>query len=407
MEETASVLNPDDMFELRLFLEELLTQIFRSQHSREQGIDVGDVRIRQEVPLDGKAAFADVLISVPDRFEYIVEVDWGYDEARLLASLTRKYQTPVPALSKVSRLVVAVESCSAELRREIERIVPDTWSVEIWDNARLVAALDEAFGVKVDALTPQTIQKVRDGFDYAQGRHAFGDDYANTPLEAALLWQFGHWRLRELYQRHGRDKRAILRPARYANVAVLFADLTGFSGYVRDTPRSQTIRDCLEAFCSKSRYQVINDGGMLYQFLGDAVIGLFGLPDGEQDASERCFDCARSLLSIGDSISNEWQRQLDRLQPAGGAHVGMAMGKLDILSLRPFSRTHMGAIGDTINMARRLSSEASSGQIVASNSVYQSLSSGAQSLLEETPPIEARNVGLIRAFRYDQARKAR
>ena len=67
---------------------------------------------------------------------------------------------------------------------------------------------------------------------------------------------------------------------------------------------------------------------MLYQFLGDAVIGLFGLPSQSDDYVERSFDCARSLLMLGNSVSNEWQRQLDRIQPVSGSHIGMAMGDL-------------------------------------------------------------------------------
>jgi adenylate cyclase len=145
---------------------------------------------------------------------------------------------------------------------------------------------------------------------------------------------------------------------------------------------------------------------MLYQFLGDAVIGLFGIPTHSTDYIERSFDSARSLLTLGDAISNEWQRQLDRLQPVRGSHIGMAMGDLQILSVRPFSRTHTGVIGDAINMAARLSSHAQSGQIVVSNIVYQGLCRSSQSLLHETEPIEAKNVGRIKAWTFDQANHA-
>lgn len=141
---------------------------------------------------------------------------------------------------------------------------------------------------------------------------------------------------------------------------------------------------------------------MLYQFLGDGVIGLFGIPTHSLDYIERSFDCARSLLKLADAISNEWQRQLDRLQPVRGCHIGMAMGDLQILSLRPFSRTHIGVVGDAINMAARLSSYAQPGQIVVSNIVYQSLDPASQSQFRETEPIEAKNVGRIQAWTFDQ-----
>lgn len=76
------------------------------------------------------------------------------------------------------------------------------------------------------------------------------------------------------------------------------------------------------------------------------------------------------------------------------------MGDLQLLSLRPFSRTYIGAIGDAINMAARLSAAAEPGQIVVSNLVYRDLSRDTQKMLRETEPIEAKNVGKIKAWVY-------
>ena len=228
-------------------------------------------------------------------------------------------------------------------------------------------------------------------------------DYENSPLDAALLWHLGYWRLRDLFILACGSKREILRPGTYRAVAVVFADLSGFSGYVRDTPYDRTLQECLTAFCSKARYQIINDGGMLYQFLGDAVIGFFGIPDEPVGYVEHAFDCARSLLMVGESVSNEWQRQLDRVQPVHGSHIGIALGDLHLHSLRPFSRTYIGAIGDAINMAARLSAAAAPGQIVVSNLVYRELPSHGQKLLRETDPVEAKNVGRIKAWLCEQS----
>ena len=133
------------------------------------------------------------------------------------------------------------------------------------------------------------------------------------------------------------------------------------------------MRDCLTAFYAKSRHQIINAGGMLYQFLGDAVIALFGIPDRPGDYLRHALDCATSLSEIGDSVSNEWQRQIDRVQTASGVHIGMAIGDLQVMSLRPFSRAHMGCIGDSINMAARLMNVAGADDIVVSNMLYQRL----------------------------------
>jgi class 3 adenylate cyclase len=78
----------------------------------------------------------------------------------------------------------------------------------------------------------------------------------------------------------------------------------------------------------------------------------------------------------------------------------MAIGDLQIVSLRPFSRTHMGAIGDCINVAARLMGTAGQGEIAVSNSYHQLLPEEAQAGFQEMEPIEARNVGRIKAWKH-------
>ena len=67
------------------------------------------------------------------------------------------------------------------------------------------------------------------------------------------------------------------------------------------------------------------------------------IPQGAGDDASRALACARGLVDIGAAVAEEWQRQIDQVEPAAGVHVGMALGEVQMLSLRPFSRTHMGA----------------------------------------------------------------
>lgn len=397
----------EDLFELRLFLEELVCNVCRFVHFAEQGIRPQALRIRQEFNLGIPNAFADILIQVPNHASYFVEVDYGYSTGRIIESIRRKYSQPLPLFKDISKLILVVDQHNhpdwQECAKQVKEILPPSWELEVWDEAHLLALIRKYFDVEIESLSPNQILELRLAIDRAKGTYAFGAAYNNDPLDSSLLWQFGYWRLRDLFEAAHSIKRSILLPANYPAVVVIFADLSGFSGYVRETPRARTIQDCLGAFCAKARYQIINDGGMLCQFLGDGVIALFGIPTHSADYIERSFDCAQSLLMLGDAISNEWQRQLDRLQPVRGSHVGMAIGDLQILSLRPFSRTQTGVIGDAINIAARLSSHAQPGQIVVSNIVYQSLSPSSQSRFYETEPIEAKNVGRIKAWTFDQA----
>ena len=81
----------------------------------------------------------------------------------------------------------------------------------------------------------------------------------------------------------------------------------------------------------------------------------------------------------------------------------MALGDLDVVSLRPFSRTHMGVIGDSVNLAARLTSAASAGEIVVSNALYNVLPEGLREGFSEMEPLEVRNIGKIRAWKLGAA----
>jgi hypothetical protein len=68
----------EDLFELRLFLEELVCNICRFIHVAENGVTPQNVWIRQEVNLGAPNAFADIFVRVPGHSSYFVEVDYGY-----------------------------------------------------------------------------------------------------------------------------------------------------------------------------------------------------------------------------------------------------------------------------------------------------------------------------------------
>lgn len=397
----------DRLFEARLFLEEVVCDLCRLREAREQQVPPAAVEVRQDVRL-GKDAFAHVLVRVPGRTSYLVEVDYGYSAGRITRSVLRKYGKPHPLLDEVEKLVVIVDDAVDEqrVRHAVVPGLPSAWELEIWNEQTLRSLLHKELGVAETFATAPPLADLRESLDHARGTYAFGEHYSNEPLDGSLLSALGFWRLRELFEAAERKKQAILRPDSYEGVVVVFADLSGFSSYVRDTPDTKVIQESLGAFCAKSRLQILNHGGMLLQYLGDAVIGLFGIPDQTQGYEQRGFECAKSLLMLGDKISHAWQRELDRVQQVRGAHIGMAVGDLQAIALRPLSRTHFGAIGDAINLAARLSSHAEPGQIALSNALYRSLPHPSRSALTRSEPIDAKNVGRIQAWIFDENRPA-
>lgn len=391
----------DPSSELRLFLQGICCDYLLFRHI-DEGLPPEAVRIKQEVAL-GDGVFADIEVRPGQAPPYFVEVDTGYSPERLIQSVRRKYGPAVAATDGAARVVLVADRQALDDRATVEGVLRAALrpglALEIWDDCELVRLLGTRFGVSLDALHEEQLLALRNAVDHAKGVYAFDGDFHNDPLEATLLWHLAFWRVRRLREAGRRLPRSILPPGLYRDVVVLIADLCSYSSYVRDTRDDAVSRRALTSFASMTRHRIVNDGGMLYQFLGDSVIGLFGVPEAPPRYLDRAIECARGLVDIGASVAAEWQRQIDHIQSAAGVHVAMALGDLQVLSLRPLSRTHMGVIGDCINLASRLSAVAGCDEIVASNTLYQRLSEGRRAQFHEVPPVDAKNIGTVRAWK--------
>ncbi len=390
--------------ELRLFIEEICCNLLRLRYANEHGVEPQDVRIKQECSLGLPNAFADIRVDVKGAASQYIEVDYGYSPAQAVTSFTRKYGQGA-GLNGASKIVIVADAKLAASWKDIEpqlrASLPPAVDLELWDEAKLLSMMRDSFGVEVDCICEGGIADLRRAVDTAEGQYAFEETWAADNLQSVLTWHYGFWQLKRLRQSYGLTPSTMLPPGQYPGVVTVMADLCGFSSYVKETKEDEVIRHCLTTFYSKARAAILNTGGMMYQFVGDEVIGLYGIPDRPEGYLEAAFDCARALVDIGNSVSHKWQRQLDSVQKTHGVHIGICMGAMQVVSLRPFSRTHISGIGDVINLAARLLADAGSGQIVASNAYYQALAPDYQAAFREAAPVEAKNIGTVLAWQAD------
>ncbi len=388
--------------ELRLFVEELVTALCRLRHAGD-GASPTAVRIRHECHVGAPNAFADLRVEAPGGEVYFVEIKLGYGVERAVESIRRKYSEARPDIAGASRVIVVVDphtpAVLAELGRALAAAVRPGLELELWDESRLRALAAELLGAELPAFSPATIADARAAFDHALGRLALGEGYRGDALDWSLVWHFGPWRLRELAAQEGFDRRAVWPHGQLRDTAVVYGDIAGFSGYVRDTTDEHTVRTILAAFYAKLRLQIFDCGGALYQFLGDGAIALFPTDDDPQRALIRSIECAEAMLEIGQALSHEWQRQIDRMQPVRGLHIGVALGDLITMPMHPFASTPVGAIGDPINVAARLCTAAGPDQLLISNTLHRRLPIAEQHRFIELEPVEGKNVGRLKTWR--------
>ena len=150
------------------------------------------MEIRQDVRLEPKA-FADILVRVPGRTSYFVEVDYGYSEGRIARSILRKYAKHQPLFEEVSKVVILVDDRVEEMsvRESLAQAIPGSWELEIWNETALRSILRAQFGASNASLSHEGLADLRMAIDGARGSYAFGEDYTNEPLDGSLLWTLG------------------------------------------------------------------------------------------------------------------------------------------------------------------------------------------------------------------------
>ncbi len=387
--------------ELGAFLEEICADLCRFECAASAGCAPSAVWVEREVAL-GAGAYADIRVEPPGGPPFFVENKLEYAPADLVARIQRKFGERHAAWRGADRLAIVLDRAAIagwpDVEAALRAAVPGL-AVDVWDVTAVLERIRETFGHAITGISRANLLDVRTAIERAQWRFAFDGKFPDDPLATTLLWHFSPWELARLHREEDLAPGDILEPRAYNDVIVMMADLCSFSSYVRDTRDPHLIRSRLTEYYSLARHAVLNTGGMLYQFVGDEVVGIFGLHEPAPAAATKALQCTRSLFDAGQSVSQAWQRTLDRVQPSQGVHIGLALGEVSLMPFRPFSRTHLGFIGDPLNLAARLMGEARSAEAVVSNTFYTWLAPERRQLFEEVEPIEAKNVGRIQGWR--------
>lgn len=134
------------------------------------------------------------------------------------------------------------------------------------------------------------------------------------------------------------------------DVAVLFADIVGFTGFSEKTPPDRIVA-LLKSFHARSCRVVFRHGGSIDKYIGDGFLATFGAIGDMPDAPARALRCAVEL-----------QQEIDRWnakRAARGASpvplsIGLHFGPAVVGNTGTEERLEFTVIGDTVNTASRL-----------------------------------------------------
>jgi class 3 adenylate cyclase len=162
-----------------------------------------------------------------------------------------------------------------------------------------------------------------------------------------------------------------------AEVTVLMADLRGFTSFSEQHEPDEVVA-MLNTFYGVVVPVILQCGGTVVQFVGDAVMALFGAPSRQPDHAVRA---ARAGLGLQEAVAAVTAGRSDWPRFGVGINTGPALvGNIGADQVRNFT-----AIGDTTNLAARLQGLAEPGQVVVGQRTAEEL--GRRAVLVARDPV--------------------
>jgi adenylate cyclase len=161
-------------------------------------------------------------------------------------------------------------------------------------------------------------------------------------------------------------------------VTVLFSDIRGFTT-MSETMSPEGIAGLLSDYFTEMVDIIFSHGGTLDKFIGDAIMALWGAPIAHTDDADRAVQAAIAMQRAIAGLNAKWESEG---RPKIGVGIGINHGDSFAGNIGSHLRLEYTVIGDTVNVASRLCSNAKGGEILISDPFYQ--------VIKDKPPVDTR-----------------
>jgi class 3 adenylate cyclase len=263
----------------------------------------------------------------------------------LFVSFTVSFELTVLLTRSILRPVEDLEGATERIRQgRFDEHVPVTTSDEFGE-------LSSAFNQMVDGLAERE-----------RLREAFGT-YLDEEVAAHLI--------NEDFEPHGEE----------VDVSLVFCDVRDFTAAAAESEASEVVArlnelfECIVPIVAQHR-------GHIDQFIGDAVLAVFGAPERVPQHGDRAVQCAVELA-----------RTINSRRPGGfEVGVGVNSGRVVAGAIGGAGRLSFSVIGDAVNLCSRVEAETrETGDPVL-------ITGDTRALLSETIEVESRGVREIRGY---------
>jgi class 3 adenylate cyclase/DNA-binding NarL/FixJ family response regulator len=249
----------------------------------------------------------------------------------------------------------------------------------------------EAVAAEVDAVFVKLAQGVSAGSDSALRRlrqlhQAIVDREEQGETLSRLLPSGLAAKLRQERRDIGETERVM--------VTVLMSDIRSYSAIAEHADPSQ-----LDTHRAAMNQAILGQAGTVMQFVGDAVMAVFGAPFPQPDHADLAVAAALDMHALQAEINGRWQAAG---LPPFGLGLGLSTGEAAAALLGSAERLEYTLVGDTVNLSQRLQQLADPGETVLSEATFKALRThvaaaalGAQRVKGRDAPVYAYKINRV------------
>lgn len=161
-----------------------------------------------------------------------------------------------------------------------------------------------------------------------------------------------------------------------SRIAVLFVDIRGFTSMSEILTPVQVV-EVLNMYLSLTSSCIMENGGTLDKFIGDATMAFWGAPLARDDYVMDAVRAAFDMTKKAEKLQKEMEDRFGRGVSFG---IGIHLGDAVVGNIGTNRRMDYTAIGDTVNTASRLEAAARGGTIYISGTVAKALAGRIQTV---------------------------
>ncbi|HAM03252.1 MAG TPA: guanylate cyclase [Acidimicrobiaceae bacterium] len=152
-------------------------------------------------------------------------------------------------------------------------------------------------------------------------------------------------------------------------VTVVMSDIRGYSTIAERADPSALARQ-LNIHRREMNRAILQSKGTVMQFVGDAVMAVFGAPVPLEDHAQHALEAALAMHDAQERVNEDWRAQG---MAEFGLGIGVTSGPVAAALLGSEERLEYTIVGDTVNLAQRLQQFAEPGETVLLDGTFRSL----------------------------------